>query len=94
MNVAICEIRHADTLARRIRRDKFRSKAEVLGQSESHIVSQLHLALTSLPLLVVKRAADDDDIEMGDVSMGLKCPVSVSFASRIRKLINKIRFDS
>jgi len=24
----------------------------------------------------VKRAAEDDDIEMGDVSMGLKCPVS------------------
>jgi hypothetical protein len=25
---------------------------------------------------VVKKAADDDDIEMGDIGMGLKCPVS------------------
>jgi hypothetical protein len=29
----------------------------------------------------VKKAANDDDIEMGDVSMGLKCPVSAVDAS-------------
>ncbi|UZJ52121.1 hypothetical protein CBS101457_001441 [Exobasidium rhododendri] len=56
LSIAVCEVRNADTLARKVRRERSRSKEEVLG--------------------AMKRAAEDDDIVMGDVSMGLKCPLS------------------
>jgi hypothetical protein len=35
MSVAICEVRNSETLARRVRRDRFRAKGDVLGASES-----------------------------------------------------------
>lgn len=82
LNVAICEVRHADTLARKIRREKYRSKAEVLGASKLFTGRRVYSARDLILLAnsffrTVRRAADDDDIETGNVSMGLKCPVSV-----------------
>lgn len=81
LSVAICEVRNADSLARKIRREKLRSKEEVLGASECWIwkgspTTALFLTLLSI---IVKKAALDDDIVMGDVAMGLKCPVSAVY---------------
>lgn len=56
MCAAICETYSAESLAENIRKDKLKSKEQILRD--------------------MKRAAADEDIEIGDVAIGLKCPLS------------------
>ncbi len=69
----LVEVTSVDQLIDRLRKGKYRSKAEVLADSKRPLCPGW---FTSLLFLVRRANIDDDEIVAGHQKMSLKCPVS------------------
>lgn len=71
----LVEVTSVDQLIDRLRKGKYRSKAEVLADSKRALCPWWRTFFTSV-FSVRKANIDDDEIVAGHQKMSLKCPVS------------------